>query len=51
MMQIKSFLVTLGLGMVGGAAALAVVSRQPKARKAVCKAAETVSQTVEDICG
>ena len=48
-MQVKSFLFTLGAGMIGGAVALAVVSRQPKARKAVCKAAETVSETVRSM--
>ena len=54
-MQIKSFLWTLGLGMAGGVAAVAVISSKPKARKAVSEAADTVTDAVDtvrdSICG
>ena len=46
-MTIKGFALTLGLGMVGGAVAAAVLPRQPKVKKAVTKAADTVENAVE----
>lgn len=46
-MTIKSFALTLGLGMVGGAVAAAVLPKQPQVKKAVSKAADTVENAVE----
>ena len=54
-MTIKSFVLTLGLGMVGGAVAATVLPKQPQVRKAVSKAADTVETAVESaktaVCG
>lgn len=54
-MQVKSFVLTLGLGMVAGAAAATVLPRQPQVRQAVTKAADSVENAVEmakdTICG
>ena len=54
-MQVKSFVFTLGLGMVAGAAAATVLPRQPQVRQAVTKAADSVENAVEmakdTICG
>ena len=46
-MTIKGFALTLGLGMVGGAVAAAVLPKQPQGKKAVSKAADTVENAVE----
>lgn len=46
-MTIKGFALTLGLGMVGGAVAAAVLPKQPQVKKAVSKAADTVENAVE----
>ncbi|MBQ6160285.1 MAG: hypothetical protein IJK24_05010 [Oscillospiraceae bacterium] len=54
-MTVKGFALTLGLGMVGGAVAAAVLPKQPQVRRAVSKAADTVEGAVETaktaICG
>lgn len=54
-MTIKSFALTLGLGMVGGAVAATVLPKQPQVRQAVTKAADTVESAVETaktaLCG
>lgn len=54
-MSVKGFALALGLGMVGGAVAAAVLPRQPQVRQAVNKAADTVESAVESaknaICG
>ncbi len=54
-MQVKGFMLTLGLGMVAGAAAATILPRQPQVRQAVTKAADSVENAVETakdaICG
>lgn len=54
-MTIKGFALTLGLGMVGGAVAATVLPKQPKVKRAVSKAADTVENAVESaktaVCG
>ena len=54
-MQIKSFAITLALGMAAGAAAAMVLPKQPQVRRAVCRAAdgiETAAQQARDsVCG
>lgn len=54
-MTIKGFALTLGLGMVGGAVAAAVLPKQPQVRQAVNKAASAVENAVESaktaVCG
>lgn len=46
-MKVKGFLLTLGLGMVGGAVAAAVLPKQPQVRQAVTKAADSIETAVE----
>ena len=46
-MSIKGFALTLGLGMVGGAVAAAVLPKQPPVKKAISKAADTLENAVE----
>jgi hypothetical protein len=46
-MKIKTFALTLGLGMVGGAVAATVLPRQPKVRQAITNAADTIENAVE----
>lgn len=46
-MKIKTFALTLGLGMVGGAVAATVLPRQPKVRRAINDAADTIENAVE----
>lgn len=46
-MQVKSFLLTLGLGMVGGAAAVTMLPKKPQVRQAVTKAADSIENAVE----
>ncbi len=54
-MQVKGFMLTLGLGMAAGAAAATILPRQPQVRQAVTKAADSVENAVETakdaICG
>ena len=54
-MKVKSFALTLGLGMVGGAVAAALLPRQPQVRQAVSKAADCVEEAAqsvkETVCG
>ncbi len=45
-MSIKGFVLTLGLGMVGGAVAATVLPKQPQVRKAVSDAADAVENAV-----
>ena len=46
-MTIKGFALTLGLGMVGGAVAAAVLPKQPRVRRAVNKAVGSMENAVE----
>ena len=46
-MKIKGFLWTLGLGMVGGAVAAAVLPKQPQVKQAVSRAADAIENAVE----
>ena len=46
-MTIKGFVLTLGLGMVGGAVAATVLPKQPQVQKAVSKAADAVENAAE----
>ncbi len=46
-MQVKSLLLTLGLGMAGGAVAAAMLPKQPRVRQAVTKAADSIENAVE----
>ena len=46
-MQVKTFFLTLGLGMVGGAVAATVLPKQPQVRQAVTKAADSIENAVE----
>ncbi|MBR4700484.1 MAG: hypothetical protein IKP19_02100 [Oscillospiraceae bacterium] len=46
-MQVKSFLLTLGLGMVGGAVAATMLPKQPQVKQAVTKAADSIENAVE----
>ena len=46
-MSIKSFALTLGLGMVGGAAAALVLPKQPMVQQAVSRAADSIENAVE----
>ncbi len=54
-MTIKGFALTLGLGMVGGAVAAAVLPKQPQVKQAISKAADSVESAVESaksaVCG
>ena len=54
-MTVKGFVLTLGLGMAGGAVAAAVLPKQPCVRQAVSKAADSVETAVEAaknvVCG
>lgn len=45
-MQVKSFLLTLGLGMAAGGAAALMLPQNSKARKTAQKAVNTVEDTV-----
>lgn len=47
-MQVRSFLLTLGLGMAAGGMAALMLPQQSKARKTVQKAADRLEQTVSD---
>ena len=46
-MQVKTFLWTLSLGMVGGAAAAVFLPRNPMIQQAVTKAADAVENAAE----
>ena len=46
-MTIKGFVLGLGLGMVGGAAAAAILPKQPAVRQAVTRAADSVETAVQ----
>ena len=46
-MQVKTFFLTLGLGMVGGAVAATMLPKQPQVKQAVTKAADSIENAVE----
>ena len=46
-MQVKSFFLTLGLGMAGGAVIASTLGKKPEVKKAVTKAADAVENAVE----
>ena len=46
-MQVKTFFLTLGLGMVGGAVAATVLPKQPQVQQAVSKAADSIENAVQ----
>ena len=48
-MQVKSFVLTLGVGMVAGATAALMLPTQSSVRKAAQKAADTVAQSVSKV--
>lgn len=48
-MQVGSFVMTLGLGMVAGATAALMLPTQSNVRKAAQKAADTVEQSVSKV--
>ncbi len=54
-MQIKSFMITLGLGMAAGAAAVTMLPKKPQVKRAVCRAADSietaVQQAKDSVCG
>lgn len=47
-MQVKSFLFTLGAGMVAGGTVALMLPQQSQARKTAQKAADRLEQTVSD---
>lgn len=47
-MEMKSFAVTVGAGMVLGAAAIMMMPRQNKVRRAVEKTANKIEDRIED---
>lgn len=53
--QMRSMLLPLGIGLAAGMAAAAVLPKNPKFKKAVNKAASSIESTVEDardfVCG
>lgn len=48
-MQVKSFLLTLGLGMAAGGAVALMLPQQSQVRKTAQKAVDTVEQAVTDM--
>lgn len=46
MMQAKSFLITLGVGMAAGGAAMLMLPQGSKARKTAQKAVDTMEQSM-----
>ena len=48
-MQAKSFLLTLGLGMAAGGAAVLLIPQNSKARKTAQKAIDTMEQSITDM--
>ena len=47
-MEMKSFALTMGLGVAAGAAAVLMLPRNNKARRVAQKAANSIENTVED---
>ena len=54
-MQVRSFVMSVGVGLVAGAAAAALLPKNPQFKKAVNKAASSIEGAVEDakdfMCG
>lgn len=48
-MQVRSFLLTLGLGMAAGGAVALMLPQQSKVRKTAQKAVDSVEQTISDM--
>ena len=48
-MQVKSFLMTLGFGMLAGGAVALMLPQQSQVRKTAQKAADTVEQSISDM--
>lgn len=48
-MQVRSFLLTLGLGMAAGGAVALMLPQQSQVRKKAQKAVDTVEQAVTDM--
>ncbi len=48
-MQVKGFLLTLGLGMAAGGAVALMLPQQSKVRKTAQKAVDSVEQTISDM--
>ena len=46
-MKLTGYLWTLGLGMVGGAAAAMILPKQPAVKQAVTQAADSITNAVE----
>ena len=54
-MQVRTFVMALGVGLAAGAAAAAVLPKQPRVKKVVTQAADSIETAVEDakdfMCG
>ena len=48
-MQVKGFLLTLGLGMAAGGAVALMLPQQSKVRKTAQKAVDTMEQSISDM--
>lgn len=48
-MQVKGFLLTLGLGMAAGGAAMLMLPQQSKVRTSAQKAVDSVEQSISDL--
>lgn len=48
-MQVKSFLLTLGVGMLAGGAAALMLPQQSQIRKSAQKAVDSLEQSVSDL--
>ena len=48
-MQVKGFLLTLGLGMAAGGAVALMLPQQSKVRKTAQRAVESVEQSISDM--
>ena len=48
-MQVKGFLLTLGLGMAAGGAVALMLPQQSKVRKTAQQAVDSVEQTISDM--
>ena len=48
-MQVKGFLLTLGLGMAAGGAVALILPQQSKVRKTAQRAVDSVEQSISDM--
>lgn len=48
-MQVKGFLLTLGLGMAAGGAVVLMLPQQSKVRKTAQKAVDSMEQSISDM--